>query len=301
MSQMAVGSTPSVSRTDQPKLSYCLNTSTISGQKLPLNEMVELAGKAGYDGIEPWIHEIKAYAQSGGSLKDLGKQITDQGMRVDSAIGFARWIVDDRAARAKGLEQARHDMDLVRQIGGTRIAAPPTGATKGPQLDLLQVAQRYRDLVEVGVNLGVIPQLELWGFSKNLSRLGEAALVVIESGHPDACLLPDVYHIYKGGSDFTGLKMIEGASMFCFHVNDYPANLTRQEIGDKDRIYPGAGVAPLGKIIRTLVATGFSGLLSLELFNRDYWAQDAEQVARKGLDSMKEMVNRAFGNSPPAL
>ena len=89
--------------------------------------------------------------------------------------------------------------------------------------------------------------------------------------------------------------------MSCFHVNDYPANLTRQEIGDKDRIYPGAGVAPLGKIIRTLVATGFSGLLSLELFNRDYWAQDAEQVARKGLDSMKEMVNRAFGNSPPAL
>jgi 2-keto-myo-inositol isomerase len=294
ITQTSTGATRAVTRR-RPRLTYCLNTSTISGQKLPLREMVELTARVGYDGIEPWVRDIEAYVGAGGDLADLSKRIADLGLRVEGAIGFCHWIVDDAAARGAALEQARRDMDLVRQIGGCRIAAPPAGATNGPRLDLRQVVQRYRALVEVGVNLGVVPQLELWGFSSNVSRLGEAAMVAIESGHPDACLLLDVYHIFKGGSDFAGLKIIDGSSMFCFHINDYPANLTRQTIGDKDRIYPGAGVAPLEEILRMLASTGFAGVLSLELFNRDYWAQDAEQVARKGLESMKEMVDRAFG------
>ena len=36
---------------------YCLNTSTIRGQKLPLDQEIELAAKTGYDGIEPWIRD----------------------------------------------------------------------------------------------------------------------------------------------------------------------------------------------------------------------------------------------------
>jgi sugar phosphate isomerase/epimerase len=90
---------------------------------------IEIAAKAGYGGIEPWIREIDAYVESGGSLNDLRKRIADLGLVVESAIGFAEWIVDDDARRAKGLEEARRTMDIVRQIGGTRIAAPPAGAT----------------------------------------------------------------------------------------------------------------------------------------------------------------------------
>src|SRR5689334_17805424 len=40
---------------------YCLNTSTISGQKLSLVEEVELAARAGYRGIEPWVRELEQY------------------------------------------------------------------------------------------------------------------------------------------------------------------------------------------------------------------------------------------------
>lgn len=278
----------------QPRFRYCFNTSTIRGQKLPLNQEVELVAKAGYDGIEPWTRELEDVVKNGGSLKDLKKQIADCGLRVESVIGFARWIVDDDNERQVGLEQAKRDMDLVQQIGGMRIAAPPVGATGGPSLDLLQVAQRYRALLTLGEGIGVIPQIEVWGFSRNLSRLGEAVLAAIEAGHPDACLLPDVYHLYKGGSDFAGLKMVEGTSMHCFHINDYPANPPRETIGDKDRVYPGDGVAPLDLILRTLAETGFAGALSLELFNRDYWAQDAQEIARTGLEKTKEAVARAL-------
>ncbi|MCA9165515.1 MAG: sugar phosphate isomerase/epimerase [Planctomycetales bacterium] len=273
---------------------YCLNTSTIRGQNLPIDQEIELAAKAGYQGIEPWIREIEMYQQNGGSLADLRKRIEDAGLKVESAIGFANWIVDDPAQRAAGLEAARRDMDLVKQIGGTRIAAPPVGATKQTGMDLFAIAERYRALLELGREMEVTPQIELWGFSSTLSRLGELAFVCVEAAHPDACMLPDVYHIYKGGSDFAGLKMIDGAAIHVFHMNDYPANPPRETINDGDRVYPGDGVAPLGQILKQLSETGFRGVLSLELFNREYWKQDAEAVVRTGLQKMRDSVAKAL-------
>ena len=276
---------------------FCFNTSTIRGQKLSITEQVDVAAKAGYDAIEPWIGDIEKYRDSGGSLSDLRKRIADSGLTVESAIGFAKWIVDDEIERAKGLEHARRDMDLIKSIDGKRIAAPPVGATREQGPALSAIAERYAALCDVGRDVGVAAELELWGFSKTLSRLGELAFVAAECGHPDACVLPDIYHIYKGGSEFAGLGMIEGSRMPCFHMNDYPADPPRDKIGDADRVYPGDGVAPLGEIIHLLHGNGFRGYFSLELFNRSYWELPADQVAKKGLEKMKASVRQALASN----
>ena len=256
-------------------------------------DQVDLAAKAGYDAIEPWINELRQYQQGGGSIDDLRKRIADRGLKVPSAIGFAEWIVNDDAKRTAGMEQAKKDMDLVRSIGGTHIAAPPAGATKDKDIDLIKAAERFRTLIELGDSVGVLPQLEVWGFSTTLSKLGETMLVATESRHPKACVLLDVYHLYKGGSEFAGLRLLSGAAMNCFHMNDYPAAPPRETITDAHRVYPGDGVAPLTSMLRELFATGFCGTLSLELFNRSYWQQDALSVARTGLEKMKAAVAKA--------
>lgn len=293
-SSVAQATEASASKSTSPKIRYCFNTSTIRGQKLTIEEEVDIAAKAGYDGIEPWISKIQEHKDSGKSLHDLGKRIADAGLKVESAIGFAQWIVDDEAKRKAGLEHAKRDMDLLAQIGGTRIAAPPAGATNGPKLDLLEVAKRYHALLEVGQQTGVVPELELWGFSTNLNRLGEVALVVVEANHPNACMMPDVYHIYKGGSDFSGLAAISGNVIPVFHMNDYPAEPPREQINDRARVFPGDGVAPLTPMIQTLVGNGFEGVFSLELFNPEYWKRDAFEVAKEGLDKMKASVQKAL-------
>ncbi len=289
-----VQAAPAAEPRDQEPFGFCLNTSTLRGQELSLPEQIQVAASAGYRGIEPWIREIRQYLEAGGTTKDLRQRLSDAGLTVESAIGFANWIVDDQQQRAKGLETARRDMDLIRQLGGRRIAAPPAGATNQTGLDLFQAADRYRALLDLGERMEVVPQLELWGFSKSLSRLGELLFVSSESGHPAACLLPDVYHIYKGGSDFSGLRLINGAAIHVFHMNDYPADPPRSTIRDEHRVYPGHGIAPLASILRTLYDGGFRGALSLELFNRDYWKQDPLEVARTGLASMRTSVQAAL-------
>lgn len=275
---------------------YCLNTSTIREQKHPVDVEAEIASKAGYQGFEPWTRELTTFVEKGGVLKDLGKKIADLGLKVESAIGFAPWIVDDDAARKKGLEQAKRDMEMLQLIGGKRLAAPPVGATDKQLANLGAIADRYRDLAEVGAKIGVIPEVEVWGFSKTLHRLGETIFVAMESAHPAACVLPDIYHLYKGGSGFAGLKLIRGNAIGIFHMNDYPASdkVSREAIKDADRIYPGDGAAPLHAVLRTLRDIGYRGMLSLELFNPDYWKQDAALVAKTGLDKMRAVVKAAL-------
>ena len=76
-------------------------------------------------------------------------------------------------------------------------------------------------------------------------------------------------------------------------MNDYP-DLPRDSIDDSRRVYPGDGVAPLGAILTTLREISFTGMLSLELFNKEYWAQDPNVVAKTGLEKMKDAVRRSM-------
>lgn len=270
--------------------SFCLNASTLRGHKLGIVGELEVASKAGFDGMEVWINGIQAYLEEGGTLKELKMRIDDLGLKIEDAIGFAQWIVDDEDVRTKAMEQLKVEMDMLAQIGCARIAAPPAGATNEAGLNLDAAGERYHAILDLGVQFGVIPQLELWGFSANLHKLSQVVYVAAESGHPAARILPDVYHLYKGGSDFHALKLLNPDIVEIFHINDYPSSPSRTEMNDSDRVYPGDGVAPMQQILSDLKNDRETTVLSLELFNKDYWAQDALEVAKTGLAKMKASV-----------
>ena len=158
----AAASARSESRPVAHKFLYSLNTSTIRGQKLTLVEEIDIAAKAGYDAIEPWISELDDYVKSGGSLRDLAARLRDHKLSVESSIGFFEWIVDDDAKRNHALEEAKRNFDLLAQIGGKRLAAPPVGATDRADVSLQKAAERYRALLELGAKFGVTPQAEIW-------------------------------------------------------------------------------------------------------------------------------------------
>lgn len=279
------------------RFSYCLNTSTISGQKVGFLKEFEIASKAGYTGIEIWIRDLQKYLDEGGSLKDLKKYIEDLGLQVENAIGFAQWIVDDETTRKSGIEQLKKEMDILAQIGCGRIAAPPAGATDKPFHDLFEIGNRYKKILEIGDETGVTPILEFWGASASLYHISQAMFVATAANHPKACILPDVYHMFRGGSGFDSLKQISGNAIEVFHFNDFVADISREQQTDSDRVYPGDGVAPYKQIITDLHYAGGNKVFSLELFNKKYWEKDALEIAKAGLIKMKKLVNEAISTA----
>ena len=275
---------------------YCLNTSTIRGQNIGIAAEVELASKVGFHGLEPWVNELEDYQKKHGSLKDLRKQIDDSGLKIVDAIAFPQWIVDDEAQRSAALEQAKKAMDLVSQIGGTHIAAPASGEKAGgPLIPLAAIAERYHAMLELGDKMGVTPILELWGHSKLLGKVADVAYVACAAQHPKSAILLDIYHMYKGGSNFDDLHILSGQALPVVHTNDYPDKPDRAKITDAFRVYPGDGVAPLTRIFQTLKAVGFTGYLSVELFNRTYWKESPAKVAQAAIDKTRAAVKAAMG------
>ncbi len=174
------------------------------------------------------------------------------------------------------------------------VATPPGNNRNAPAVSLDNAATYYRTALELGEKTGVQPLLELWGQNPVLGPLSHGAYVAIATGRPDASLLLDVFHLYKSGTPFTSLKHVNGASLHVFHVNDYPEAADPSKLNDGHRIYPGDGVAPYGQVFRDLRDNGFRGVLSLELFNRDYWSRSADDNARMGLEKTRATVKKAL-------
>ena len=274
----------------QDPFRFCLNTSTISGQKPGLKGMIEIAGKAGYDGMELWINDIRDYLKQGNSLQSLASLLSSNGVVAESLISFTSWMVDDDAKRKAGLAELEEEMKMMAELGCPRVAAPPAGVEKGKPLDFQEAGHRYREILRLGRKYKVMPQLEFWGASGTLYNLGQALAIAAAANDPDARILPDVYHLFRGGSGFEGLKLVNGKAIEIIHINDYPGNKPMNEQNDSDRVYPGDGAAPMKQILSDLKAMGGTKILSLELFNKTYWSQDALEVAKTGLQKMKSLV-----------
>ena len=194
-------------------------------------------------------------------------------------------LADVASALARFLGRAGHDVRVVMPLY-RRIRA---GDWDIEPLDGMQ---------DISLELG---DRELT-FSVLSTRLPDSEVSVYLVDCPD---LYDRDEIYTAGDDdavrfaLLSRACLEACqrmrfSVDVFHVNDYPATPARAEIDDSFRVYPGDGVAPLKQIFRDLHAGGFRGALSLELFNRDYWKQNALEVARTGLEKTREAVARSL-------
>jgi 2-keto-myo-inositol isomerase len=283
---LAAGGRAAAAETPKDEWVITLNSSTI--RPTPLEEKVGIAAQAGYQGIELWSNELTDYAKAGKSLEGLGKRIKDLGLIVPNIIGLWDCMPEGEAEHQQTLDRVKRQMEDARKVGATHIAAIPT--PDRPNIDLLWAAERYRELLTIGDEFGVIPAVEFVGFLQGVHRLGQAAAIAIETDHRKACLVADTFHLYRGGSGFNGVRGLSSPLIAVFHFSDAPAQPPRFEQRDSDRVYPGDGILPLVQLIRDLKTIGFRGPLSLELFNEDYWKQDALEVARRGLEKVRGIV-----------
>ena len=267
-----------------------LNISTIRFYKLPADQQIKVCGKAGFDGIELWTSDIQTYMDGGGRLTDLAAMLKDNNLVLENIIGFAQWAVDDQDRREAGLLQMKREIEMTAALGGKFIAAPLSGVNR-LESSLDDYAQRFLLVIEAGKAMGVTPLLELWGAGA-LSKLEYAVYVALATGHPDANLLLDFYHLYRGGNPFDSLNMINIAKLPVFHINDYPADPPREQLNDRHRVYPGDGVCPFETLIPQMYKNGFRGAFSVELFNDGYCRDNTvEQVLATTLEKTRKVIS----------
>jgi sugar phosphate isomerase/epimerase len=263
---------------------YCLNTSTI--RPSPLLEKIAIAGKAGYAAIEPWNDEITAYLEQGGHYSELKRALADSGLKVLSMIALHGWITSEGTEQARVLDDCRRRMAQAVELGSPYIVASPPQCV----VDLNRASDRFKELVEIGAQLGVMPSMEFLGFVDGIKNVGSAWAIAAGTGDPRATVVADVFHMMRGGGSIDDLLTLKGDRVACFHINDLPAEPNPLTQKDEDRVMVGDGIADLPRVIANLRTIGYRGPLSLELFNGLLWAQDPLHVAKTGLERIRALV-----------
>lgn len=266
-----------------------LNTSTISGYKLPVEQQIEMCAETGFEGIELWVSDIENYIKYGGTYETLAKHIKSSGLVLENMIGFAPWIAD-----TEGMTRMKREMESASHLGSKCIAATALGIDRIDRNQLDHYADRYRQLLEYGETINVRPLLEVWGAGA-LNQLSDAMHISLGTKHPRASLLLDFYHLYRGNNSFDSLRLINGATLPVFHINDYPVSPVRSQLTDTNRIYPGDGICPFHTILPQLYENGFRGALSLELFNPSYWIEsDPRKTLKIGYKKIADVIDKVM-------
>jgi sugar phosphate isomerase/epimerase len=267
----------------------CLDTATI--RPASLKEKVSIAAEAGYDGIEPWDSELEEFEKNGGNLKALGAEIKKLGLKVPSVIGLWNAIPGTMPEFQLSLKETRRRMRMAHDIGAEHIQTIPN--TLPENYNQKWVAERYRDIIEIGMKeFNIKPALVFVKYF-TIKTLGQAVGIAMDANHPNALVIPDVYHMYISGGGFEGLKMLKGDAIAIFQFNDAPNTPAFKDLKDEHRVYPGDGILPLTSIFKDLKATGYKGFISLEMYNPNYYKEDLLQVAKTGLRKTLEVLKKA--------
>ncbi len=267
-----------------------MNSATI--RPVPLRDQVKFVAETGWDGIEPWMNDLEKFEAEGGDVKALGREIKDRGLRISNIIGLWDGMPEGDEAFAASLPMTRNRLRIAADLGSPYVAALPLPDREN--FNIADGAIRYRELVKIGrEEYGVQPIMEFVSVFKGVTRLGQAAAIALDADTPHAYVLPDTFHMWKGGGGFSGISRLQGDFIADFHWNDVPPGVTPSEANDGTRIMPGDGILPLTQCLKDLQAIGYTRGLSLEIFNKEYWAMDGKKICEIGLSKMLENVAAA--------
>ncbi len=263
---------------------YCLNTSTIKPQKLL--DKIRLAAEAGFAGVELWINDIYEFVGQGGEVRDVEKALADYGLIVPCTIAARQWADAVGLEYPIALDEVKRRLELAARIGAPYLVATPP---REP-CDLAQIAARYKDLLELGRQAGCKPTFEYISFFRSASRLSQAWQIVQQADDPDATLILDAFHNWNSGSTLADLRAIPAHRISHYHIDDARRDKPAGTQMDPDRVMPGEGQMDLAGEIQILKEIGYSGTVSLELFNQELWAQDPAEVLQVGIARLRELL-----------
>lgn len=263
---------------------YCLNASTIA--TTPILRQIEVTALAGYEAIELWHDHIDTHLGTGGTLAEIRRAIDDSGLTIPTTIYLAGWFQPAGGEHDVAISEVRRRLEQAAAVGAEfSIAGPPPGIA-----DRDLGARHYAELMELGKSYGVKPAFEYLGFVDDINTIDDAIDIIQRSGHPDATIVVDPFHCWRGGGSAASIRRLQAQQIAISHFNDAPSSPPANTQHDSDRVLPGDGAIDLRFYCDQLTAIGYDRYLSLELFRKDLWVRNPLEVARLGLQKMKDVL-----------
>ncbi|MDQ0717508.1 4-hydroxyphenylpyruvate dioxygenase [Streptomyces luteogriseus] len=265
-------------------------TVSLSGS---LTGKLDAAARAGFDGVEIFENDLLA---SPLTPEDIRARCADLGLRIDLYQPMRDIEAVPEAEFARNLRRARHKFELMRRLGADTVLVCSSVSPQAVDDDALAAEQLSR-LADLAAEYGIRVAYEALAWGRHVSTYDHAWRIVETAGHPALGTCLDSFHILSRGSDPKNIADIPGEKIFFLQLADAP--LLAMDVLQWSRHYrcfPGQGGFDVAGLVRHVLATGYDGPLSLEVFNDVFRQADAGPTAvdaRRSLLVLQETVGKA--------
>ncbi len=256
-------------------------TVSLSGS---LADKLTAIGAAGFDGIEIFENDLVAASMS---PEEVRRRAADLGLAIELYQPFRDFEGVPPEALAAGLRRAEHKFALMERLGASCLLAC-SSVSPGAVDDDALAAEQLRLLAERAARHGVRVAYEALAWGRHVRDYRHAWRIVRAADHPNLGLCLDSFHILSRGADPYPIETIPGDKIFFLQLADAPALPMDVLYWSRHyRCFPGQGDFDVAGFLAHVLATGYDGPLSLEVFNDIFRQADAERTAR---DAMRSLI-----------
>jgi 4-hydroxyphenylpyruvate dioxygenase len=277
---------------------HSIATVSLSGM---LREKLQAAAAAHFDGVEIFENDLLQFP---GSPAEVRRICEDLGLTIDMFQPFRDFDGTTPAQVARSLERAERKFDLMQELG-THLILVCSNVQPDALGDVDLLAEQFHQLAEHAGRRGMRVAFEALAWGSKVKLWSQAWAVVNKVNHPHLGLALDSFHTLSLRDDPAGIAQLPGDKIFFLQLADAPwVNTDVLTHSRHYRCFPGQGEMEMTRFTKAVIDAGYSGPLSLEIFNDEFRSAPARANAvdaKRSLLWLEDQVRQARAKDAPPL
>jgi sugar phosphate isomerase/epimerase len=274
----------------QRVLDVSISTVCLSGT---LEDKLRAAASAGFSGVELLEYDL---IMSPWPPRRFAREAADLGLSVEVYQPFhVETVPPDRFDAA--LRRAERKFELLSELGAHVLVCCSSRTDDGVDDEGL-TAEQLHALAERAAQSGVRLAYEAvpWG---RVRTYEDAWRLIERVDHPALGLCLDSFHVLSADNDANAVSRVEAGKVFHVQLADAPRlDMDVREWSLHYRMFPGQGALDVAGFLGRLLSMGYSGPLSLEVFNDIYQQEDPRHAAIDAMRSMRALAETLAARDP---
>ncbi len=264
-----------------------------------LPEKLEAIAAAGFGTVEIFENDLIAYP---GSPRDVRRMCDDLGLAIITCQPFRDFEGMPSAKRQRTFDRAERKFDLLQELGCDLLFVCSSLAPDA-EGGIDRLAADFAELGARAASRSMRVGFEALAWGRHTYDYRDAWEIVRRANQPNVGTILDTFHILSRDLDLSVIRTIPKDRIFMVQVADAPRlQMDYLSWSRHWRCLPGQGDFDLAQFMTALDATGYDGVLSLEIFNDRFRAGSARSVALDGhrsLISLMDETQRLLGKKMP--
>jgi 4-hydroxyphenylpyruvate dioxygenase len=270
-----------------PIMKYSIATVSVSGT---LDKKLQAIAAAGFDAVEIFESDFISFD---GSASDVANICRDLGLGICALQPFRDFEGMPEPQRTQNFRRVERKFDLMHKLG-TDLLLICSNVSSASLGGIDRAAEDLRELGERASIQGLRVGFEALAWGRHVNDYRDAWEIVRRADHKSIGIILDSFHTLAPSLPISAIGAIPGDRIFLVQLADAPQlDLDVLSWSRHFRCMPGQGNLNINDFMQSVVATGYSGPLSLEIFNDQFRSRSAKEVAVDGMRSLVLLEDQA--------